>query len=205
MLKRAFDLVVSLLSLYFFIPIIILISFTIKLATKGPVFYQGVRVGLNGRPFRIIKFRSMVVNAEAKGGYSTALNDARLTKIGKFLRKYKLDEIPQLINVLKGEMSIVGPRPQVEEYTKLYKDEEKIILTVKPGLTDYSSIEFIDLDSILGDDDVDAKYLQEIEPKKNELRIKYVKEYSFLKDIKIIIQTIKSILFKFNVLWSTRD
>ena len=147
----------------------------------------------------------MVVNAEAKGGYSTALNDARLTKIGKFLRKYKLDEIPQLINVLKGEMSIVGPRPQVEEYTKLYKDEEKIILTVKPGLTDYSSIEFIDLDSILGDDDVDAKYLQEIEPKKNELRIKYVKEYSFLKDIKIIIQTIKSILFKFNVLWSTRD
>jgi lipopolysaccharide/colanic/teichoic acid biosynthesis glycosyltransferase len=138
----------------------------------------------------------MVINAESKGGPSTALNDVRLISIGKFLRKHKLDELPQFINVLKGEMSIVGPRPQVEQYTKLYNAEEKIILSVKPGLTDYSSVEFINLDSILGDDDVDTKYLEEIEPKKNKLRIKYAREHSLLIDIKIIIQTIKYFLIK---------
>jgi lipopolysaccharide/colanic/teichoic acid biosynthesis glycosyltransferase len=115
----------------------------------------------------------MVPNAERIGGPSTGLNDPRLTKLGTFLRKYKLDELPQLINVLKGDMSIVGPRPQVEEYTKLYNDEEKIILSVKPGITDYASIRFINLDQILGDANVDEKYLREIEPEKNKLRIKY--------------------------------
>lgn len=196
MLKRIFDLVVSSLSLCFFAPVIIIISIIIKLTSDGPIFYRGIRIGLNGKPFRIFKFRTMIVDAESKGGPSTALNDARLTSIGKFIRKYKLDELPQFINVLNGEMSIVGPRPQVEKYTKLYREEEKIILSVKPGLTDYSSIEFIDLDSILGDDNVDDKYLQEIEPKKNILRIKYVKEHSLLIDMGIIAQTIGRILFK---------
>ena len=131
----------------------------------------------------------MVADAEKLGGPSTALNDPRITPIGKFLRRYKLDELPQLINILKGEMSFVGPRPQVERYTKLYEGEEKIILSVRPGLTDYASLHFIDMDSTLGDGDVDRKYMTEVEPLKNVLRIKYVKERSFLVDMKILLKT----------------
>ena len=136
----------------------------------------------------------MVPDAEKMGGPSTALNDPRLTKIGVFLRKYKLDELPQLINVLIGDMSIVGPRPQVGKYTKLYNDEEKIILTVKPGVTDYASIRFINLDQILGDVNVDEKYHREIEPEKNRLRIKYAKEHSFWVDCRIILLTMLQML-----------
>jgi lipopolysaccharide/colanic/teichoic acid biosynthesis glycosyltransferase len=143
----------------------------------------------------------MVPEAEEKGGPSTALNDPRLTKIGVFLRKYKLDELPQFINVLIGDMSVVGPRPQVEQYTKLYKDEEKIILTVKPGVTDYASIRFINLDQILGDERVDDKYLREIEPEKNRLRIKYAKEHSFRIDCKIIFLTMLQ-LSRIRSLWN---
>ncbi len=118
------------------------------------------------------------------------MNDPRLTKMGRFLRNYKLDELPQLINIFKGEMSVVGPRPQVERYTKLYKGDEKLILTVRPGLTDLASIHFINMDEILGDGDVDEKYMRDIEPHKNVLRIKYVKEYSFFGDLKIIMLTL---------------
>lgn len=146
----------------------------------------------------------MVINAEKIGGPSTALNDLRLTIIGKFLRKYKLDELPQLINILRGEMSFVGPRPQVEQYTKLYNDEEKIILSVKPGVTDYASIKFINLDKILGDEKVDNKYLQEIEPQKNKLRIKYAKEHTLWVDFKIVFQTVIH-LFKIKSLWNIED
>ena len=166
----------------------------IRKESPGPVFYRGARSGLDGEPFRIFKFRTMVPDAEKTGGPSTALNDPRLIKIGVFLRKYKLDELPQLINVLIGDMSIVGPRPQVEKYTKLYNDEEKIILTVKPGVTDYASIRFINLDQILGDENVDEKYLREIEPEKNRLRIKYAKEHSFWIDCRIILLTILQML-----------
>ncbi|GAG61313.1 unnamed protein product, partial [marine sediment metagenome] len=141
---------------------------------------------------------------EKLGGPSTGLNDPRLTRVGRFLRKYKLDELPQLINILKGEMSVVGPRPQVEEYTKRYTKEEKIILSVKPGLTDYASIEFIDLDKVLGDKNVDRKYRTEIEPRKNILRIKYAKKHSFLLDLKIIFLTILKIL-QIKQLWNTKD
>jgi lipopolysaccharide/colanic/teichoic acid biosynthesis glycosyltransferase len=136
----------------------------------------------------------MVPDAEKMGGLSTALNDPRLTKIGAFLRKYKIDELPQLINVLIGDMSIVGPRPQFEKYTKLYNDEEKIILMVKPGITDYASIRFINLDKILGDEKVDEKYLREIEPEKNRLRIKYAREHSFWVDCRIIVLTMLQML-----------
>jgi lipopolysaccharide/colanic/teichoic acid biosynthesis glycosyltransferase len=144
----------------------------------------------------------MVAGAERIGGPSTAFNDPRLTKIGMFFRKYKLDELPQLINILKGEMSLVGPRPQVEQYTKLYNEDEKIILSVKPGLTDYASIRFVNLDKILGDNQVDEKYLKEIEPEKNKLRIKYVKEQSFLTDVKILFKTV-CMLLKIKSLWNT--
>jgi lipopolysaccharide/colanic/teichoic acid biosynthesis glycosyltransferase len=195
-MKRIFDLVASFLALCFFAPLMIIIVMIIALTSGAPVFYRGQRTGLGGKPFRILKFRTMVTDAESRGGPSTALHDPRLTRLGKFLRKYKLDELPQLINVLRGEMSIVGPRPQVEQYTKLYSEDEKIILTVKPGLTDYASIEFINLDDILGDGDVDAKYLHEIEPKKNRLRMKYAKEHSFGGDLRIIFQTAKQLIFR---------
>lgn len=136
----------------------------------------------------------MFVNAEKVGGPSTALNDPRLTKVGKSLRKYKLDELPQLINILLGEMSFVGPRPQVERYTKLYTEEENVILSVLPGLTDYASIKFINQEEILGDGEVDDKYFLKIEPEKNKLRIKYVKECSLWVDLIIIIKTAISFL-----------
>lgn len=137
----------------------------------------------------------MVVNAEKMGGPSTALNDPRLTSIGRLLRKYKLDELPQLINILLGEMSFVGPRPQVEQYTRLYSGEQEVILSVRPGLTDYASIKFMNLDEILGDEEVDERYFREIEPEKNKLRIKYVKERSFRVDLSILYRTVIS-LFK---------
>ena len=157
MLKRLFDITACVIAVPFLLPFFAIMAIIIKLDSPGPVFYRGWRTGLGGKPFRIFKFRTMVVDAEKIGGPSTALNDPRLTEFGKFLRKYKIDELPQIINVLKGEMSLVGPRPQVEKYTKLYNDEEKIILSVRPGLTDYASIKFINMDQMLVDDLVDEK------------------------------------------------
>ncbi len=173
----------------------IIIAILIKLEDGGPVFYRGKRMGRFGRLFKIFKFRSMVVNADKIGGPSTAGDDKRLTKVGKFLRKAKLDEIPQLINVLKGEMSFVGPRPEVEEYAKLYKGEEKDILNLRPGITDYASIWNSDEGSILaGAVDPEKVYLEEIRPKKVQLQLKYFKEKSFFTDIKIIFMTLAAIV-----------
>ena len=192
--KRAFDIFFASLGLMLFSPLMIFVALLIRLDSPGPVFYRGIRVGLNGKKFKIFKFRTMVENAEKIGGLSTALNDPRLTKIGRFLRKYKLDELPQLINIIIGTMSFVGPRPQVEKYTNLYNEEEKTMLSVKPGITDYASIKFINQDQILGDESVDTKYLLEIEPEKNNLRIQYAKEQSFLIDLKILFITFVQIL-----------
>ena len=194
MTKRCFDVLVSLIALIVLSPVLVFLALIIKCESRGPIFYRGIRSGLNGTPFRILKFRTMVPDAEKIGGPSTGLNDARLTRTGAFLRKYKLDELPQFINVLSGTMSIVGPRPQVEQYTKLYNDEEKVILSVKPGITDYASLHFINLDQLLGDHNVDDRYRQEIEPVKNRLRIKYATEQSFLVDCKIILHTILRVL-----------
>lgn len=202
--KRLFDITTCLIAFPFLLPFFAITAIAIRLDSSGPVFYRGWRTGLGGKPFRIFKFRTMVVDAEKIGGPSTALNDPRLTGIGKLLRKYKIDELPQLINILTGEMSFVGPRPQVEKYTKLYNDEEQIILSVRPGLTDYASIKFINLDQILGDESVDERYLKEIEPEKNRLRMKYAKEHSFLIDIKIILMTFMQML-KIQTLWNIKD
>ncbi len=131
----------------------------------------------------------MIVDAERKGGFSTALGDPRLTRIGRFLRKYKLDELPQFFNVLVGDMSLVGPRPQVLYYTNLYEGEERLILTVRPGITDLASLYFADMDAVLGAVDADVRYQTEIEPVKNKLRIRYVREQSYLLDIRILIET----------------
>jgi lipopolysaccharide/colanic/teichoic acid biosynthesis glycosyltransferase len=198
--KRLFDIIFSLWGLMILSPVLIIVSLIIKFDSNGPVFYRPERTGKGGRKFRIFKFRTMVLNADKLGGPSTAFEDERLTKIGKFLRRYKIDEFPQLINILFGQMSFVGPRPQVEEYTSRYEGVQKLILSVRPGLTDYASIEFINLDKILGNVNVDEKYRTEIEPRKNELRLKYVKERSFIVDMKIIIHTIGRLL-KLKQLW----
>jgi len=202
--KRFFDLIFSLMGLIILLPIFIIIAVIIKKNSKGPILYKGIRSGKFGKPFKVFKFRTMIESAEKKGGPSTALNDPRLTKVGKKFRKYKLDELPQLINILLGQMSFVGPRPQVEKYTKLYNTEEKIILSVRPGLTDYASIEFINLDKVLGDQNINNKYLEKIEPKKNQLRIKYVKNQSLWVDLKILFKTFLA-LFKIKSLWNTKD
>jgi len=189
-IKRPMDLFGVLVALLFLGPLLVMIGLIVKLTSPGSVFYRGIRAGRDGTTFRIFKFRSMVENAEAIGGPSTALNDPRLTPIGRFLRKYKLDELPQLFNILFGHMSFIGPRPQVLKYTSLYEGELLKILDIRPGLTDYASIEFIDMDEILGEGDVDKRYIEEVEPRKNELRLKYVKNLSFWVDLEIFTRTV---------------
>lgn len=187
--KRVFDVIVSAVVLLLIWPLLLIIATAVKVNSKGPVIYGGVRSGVWGRRFRIFKFRTMRPDAEQTGGYSTAHNDPRFTSIGRFLRKFKLDELPQFVNVFRGEMSLVGPRPQVTAYTDKYQGDEKLILSVRPGITDYASIHFSNLDEILGDSDVDGKYLREVEPVKNKLRLKYVRDCSFLTDLTILIWT----------------
>jgi len=196
MLKHLFDIIFSFIGLLILSPIFIVISIIIKITSKGPIFYRGIRTGKNRKPFKQYKFRTMIKNAENLGGSTTALNDPRITKIGRILRKYKIDELPQLINVLKGQMSLVGPRPELKEHTDLYNDKEKKILSIKPGITDYASIEFASLDKFVGDKNADEVYAEKIRDKKNQLRIKYVENRSFPRDIKIILQTILTIFKK---------
>lgn len=191
MAKRLFDILLSAAGLVILLPIMAAVALAIIVVSPGPVFYRGRRVGKNGKIFKIFKFRTMIVDAELSGDLTTADNDPRTIPIGNFLRKYKLDELPQLFNVLRGEMSIVGPRPQFKHYVDRYNDEEKLILSVKPGMTDYASIKFINLGKIVGGNkDAEAVYLAKVEPEKNRLRIKYAKEGSFLVDIKIIAMTV---------------
>ena len=190
MIKRAFDILAALTGLILLWPLLLLIAVLIKLDSHGPVFYRGVRSGRCGTPFRIFKFRTMVPGAESLGGGSTGKDDPRVTRIGRTLRRYKLDELPQLLNVLKGEMSIVGPRPELPQYTGLYTGEEQLILTVRPGITDYASLEFINLAEILGNVEPDAVYEEQVRPVKNALRVKYVKEQNLCGDLIIISRTL---------------
>lgn len=187
--KRLTDLGLSAAAVLVLAPFMLLIAVLIKVGSPGPVFYRGERAGKDGKVFRILKFRSMVVDAERKGGFSTAIDDPRLTGVGRFLRKHKLDELPQFFNVLVGDMSLVGPRPQVLFYTNKYTGDERSILSVKPGITDLASLYFADMDSVLGSGDVDARYLAEVEPVKNKLRLRYVREQSYLLDIRILVET----------------
>jgi len=147
--KRIFDVFVSFMSLVVLSPILIIVAIIIKLNSKGPILYKQLRVGLNGRPFYIYKFRTMETGADKKGLLITGADDPRLTSVGRFLRKIKLDEMPQLFNVLKGEMSIVGPRPEVPKYVNLYTDEQKRVLTVKPGMTDPATVYFRNEEKLL--------------------------------------------------------
>lgn len=187
--KRLTDIAVSLVAIIVLSPLIVILAALIKLGSPGPVFYRGERAGRMGATFRILKFRTMVSDAERVGGFSTAIDDPRLTPTGRLLRKYKLDELPQFFNVLVGHMSLVGPRPQVLFYTRRYTGDELMILTVRPGITDLSSLYFVDMDAVLGTGNVEDRYREEIEPVKNQLRIRYVRERSYLLDLRIIVET----------------
>jgi len=195
-LKRVFDVIIALLGLAILWPILLIIGTAVYLSSPGPIFYRGIRAGKDGQPFKIFKFRTMILNAEKIGGGTTTLNDERIIPVGAFLRRYKLDELPQLINVLKGDMSIVGPRPELLKYTKSYDNQEKVILSIKPGITDYSSIEFASLDEIVGYQNADEIYEKEVLRKKNALRIKYVKERNMMLDLIIIMKTFVQLMRK---------
>ncbi len=195
MFKRFFDLVVSLIGLMVFAPFLLIIAVVLKIDSPGLVFFRQIRVGQFGTSFRIFKFRTMVSQAEKLGPQVSSGDDPRITRVGRFLRKYKLDELPQLINVVKGEMSFVGPRPEVPRYVEAYKNDYREILTVKPGITDFASLEFKDENELLKNaDDPEKKYLEEILPVKIGYYRKYLKEQSLKTDLTLIIKTIWSII-----------
>ena len=194
--KRLLDFVLALIFVIILTPLYCIIALLIKLDSSGPVFYRGIRTGRHGKEFKIFKFRSMINDAENLGGGTTALFDKRITKSGAFLRKSKLDEIPQLFNILKGDMSFIGPRPELPRYTSIYQGDEQLILYVRPGITDLSSLEFISLDEIVGSDNADEVYEKYVLKRKNELRIQYVIDQSFGLDFKIFLKTVADVLKK---------
>lgn len=189
--KRATDILASAFGLLLVAPLLLALAVWIKLDSPGPVFYRGRRIGWHGREFRIFKFRSMVMNADKIGGPTTSDDDPRVTRSGRFIRKYKADELAQLLNIFLGDMSLVGPRPDVpSEIGKLNAEERRLILAVRPGLTDYASIEFHNEGEIVkGHADPHAAYERLIRPRKIELQQKYVRERSFLLDLKLIFRT----------------
>ena len=187
-----FDSIVAFFGLILTSPILLVIALAIKLDSPGPILYSGVRVGKDGKTFQMHKFRSMVPNADKIGGPSTAGDDVRLTRVGKFLKKFQLDELPQLFNVLKGEMSLVGPRPEVPFYVDMMTPQEKqVILSVRPGLTDWASLwNFHEGEVLRGSADPEKTYQEKIRPEKIRLQMKYVRERNFFVDVKIIWKTI---------------
>ena len=194
-LKRCFDITASALGLLFLALPFIVIAVIIKATSKGPVYFRQVRVGKDGKEFRIFKFRTMVVDAEKKGMQITVGADSRITGIGKFLRKTKIDELPQLINVLIGQMSFVGPRPEVPRYVAMYSDYQRNILKIKPGITELASIVYRDENDVLAkSEDPEATYINEIMPKKIELNMQYMQKLGFWYDIKLIFMTFAAIL-----------
>ena len=192
---RFFDFILSLVGLVVLAPIFIVLAIWIKIDSKGPVFYKQVRVGRNGIDFGLFKFRSMVVDADKKGLITVGGRDPRITRSGYFIRKYKLDELPQLINVLVGDMSLVGPRPEVRKYVDLYTDEQQKVLSVKPGITDYASIEYMDENEILGKSrDPEKTYIEEIMPEKIKYNMKYIQNKNLFEYFKIILLTVSKIV-----------
>lgn len=192
---RFFDFILSLVGLVVLAPIFIVLAIWIKIDSKGSVFYKQVRVGQNGIDFGLFKFRSMVVDADKKGLITVGGRDPRITRSGYFIRKYKLDELPQLINVLVGDMSLVGPRPEVRKYVELYTDEQQKVLSVKPGITDYASIEYMDENEILGkSNDPEKTYIEEIMPEKIKYNMKYIQNKNVSEYFKIIFLTLLKIV-----------
>jgi len=200
-MKRPFDILVSFLGILILSPILLLISFIIKLSSKGPIFYLSERVGKDEKTFKLIKFRTMKPNSEKNGSLNVGLNDTRVTKIGKFLRSSKIDEIPQLFNVFFGQMSLVGPRPDIKNFTNLYSKDEKKILSLKPGMTDWASLvnafQYKEFNKV---NDPDKYFLERIRPIKVKLQLYYLTHKNFLLDFEIIIWTFLIVIFRFKKL-----
>lgn len=195
MLKRLFDMSAASVLLLILFPLILIVAIAITLEDRGPILYRGVRVGLRGRRFRICKFRTMVLDADRIGGPSTAEDDPRITKVGRALRKYKLDELPQLVNVIKGEMSCVGPRPEVEMEVETYTEEERQLLEVRPGITDRASIRFHNEGEILkGSADPHEAYRRLIRPEKIRLGLEYTRHPSLMNDFRILGATVMTLI-----------
>ncbi|WP_213422565.1 sugar transferase [Bhargavaea massiliensis] len=195
-IKRILDFILAIFFLIILLPVYLIVALLIVIETGFPIIYKAERGGLNGKSFHIYKFRTMIKEADKIGGGTTALNDPRITKIGNFLRKTKLDEITQLFNIVKGEMSFIGPRPELVKYTSQYYGDEELILKVRPGITDYSSIEFINLDEIVGGENADEIYEKFVLKKKNRLRIKYAATVSIKTDVYLFFYTAYKVIKK---------
>lgn len=194
-MKRIFDLFFAFLGIMLLLPIYLLIAIFIKLDSKGEILYKQERIGKDGIPFYVLKFRTMVPDAFSKGALTVGSRDPRVTGVGFYLRKYKLDELPQLFNVFFGEMSFVGPRPEVKKYTDLYNENQRVVLSVKPGITDYASIKYRNENDLLAQSsDPEKLYIEEIMPEKLNLNLKYINDNNVFKDIKIIINTFYTIV-----------
>jgi len=193
-IKRLFDIICSFTGFMILLPVFLLVSLLIVLDSRGGIFYRQVRVGKDNKDFHLLKFRSMRTGADKKGLLTVGGRDSRITRMGYYLRKYKIDELPQLLNVLKGDMSLVGPRPEVRKYVDLYTAEQKKVLEVRPGITDYASIEFVNENDILAkSSNPEQTYIHEIMPAKLKLNEKYIKEKSLKTDFVIILNTFRKI------------
>ena len=193
-MTRIFDILLATLGLVILSPLLIFVYVAIVLESRGGGFYRQERTGRYGKPFRLIKFRSMYVNADKHGLITVGGHDNRITRVGYYIRKYKIDELPQLINVVKGDMSIVGPRPEVKKYTDLYTDEQRKILDVRPGITDYASIKYVDENDILGaSDNPERIYIEHIMPDKIKLNMIYISQNGIKEYFKIIFLTLTNI------------
>lgn len=189
------DILFSLVGLLVLSPLFIIVCVLIVIESPGGAFYRQERIGKNGRSFWLLKFRSMRIGSDKKGLITVGGHDPRITRTGYFIRKYKIDELPQLLNVLKGDMSLVGPRPEVRKYVDMYTDEQRRVLDVRPGITDYASIEYADENTILGmADDPDKVYIEQIMPDKIKLNMRYIENNSLKEYFKIIFLTLKKII-----------
>ena len=192
-IKRAMDITGALAGILLLWPLLVIIAIAVKSTSRGPIIYRGIRTGRFGKQFSIFKFRSMFIGSDSGAG-TTSRRDPRVTAVGRFIRRYKLDELPQLVNVFVGDMSLVGPRPELPRYADQYQGEERLILQVRPGITDYSSIEFANLTDLIGDADPDRDFEERVLKEKNRLRVKYVKERNLGLDLRLLFATLMRIL-----------
>ncbi len=193
-MKRVFDVSASLLGLVILSPLLVLVAILVKRSSPGPIVHRARRVGVQGRLFTLYKFRSMVVHADRAGGGLTAQDDPRITPIGRVLRRTKLDELPQLINVIKGDMSLVGPRPEDPCYVALYTADQRRVLSVRPGITSWASIQYRHEEQLLSADQVDAVYRTQVMPQKLALDLEYLDRQSLRLDLLILLQTVWAVL-----------
>jgi lipopolysaccharide/colanic/teichoic acid biosynthesis glycosyltransferase len=194
MAKRLFDIILSIIGIIILSPFLIIIALIILFTSAGGAFYRQIRVGKNGKEFNLIKFRTMRVGADKSGLLTVGMKDTRITTIGFYLRNYKLDELPQLFNVFAGQMSFVGPRPEVPKYVALYDAEQKTVLNVKPGITDYASIVYSEENELLaGAENPEQLYIEKVMPAKLKLNMRYINEMSLATDVKVILKTIGKI------------